>query len=196
MGLWALVRSDLARYEQTFELRGERAPRRRIFLESFLFKAGFQAVLLYRLSHALWRSGWGRLAWALTRFSVAVTGAEIEYNVQIGQGFMIPHPVGIVLGRGSKIGAGVTVFQGVTLGAKDWAPARIGEFPTIGDESVLFAGAKVLGAVAVGRRCVVGANAVVIENLPDGALAVGVPARVVPDRGRGMIQGWFGGSGS
>jgi serine O-acetyltransferase len=190
MTLRELIRSDLARFTQTFVLRGQPFSKRRVFWESLIFKAGFQAVLLYRLSHRLHQRGWTYLPWFLSRVSVAVTGAEIEFNAQIGPGMFVAHPVGIVVGRGTVIGSEVTLFQGVTFGVKGWHPDDIRKFPRIGNKCYFFSGAAVVGDVNVGDECIVGAHAVLTKDLPDGAMALGVPAAIYPDKGRETILSW------
>ena len=190
MTLRELIRSDLARFTQTFVLRGQPFSKRRVFWESLIFKAGFQAVLLYRLSHRLHEKGWTHLAWFLSRFSVAITGAEIEFNAEIGPGMFIAHPVGIVVGRGTVIGSDVTLFQGVTFGVKSWHPDDIRKFPRVGNECYFFSGAAVVGDVTVGDQCIIGAHAVVTKDMPDGAMALGVPATIYPDKGRETILSW------
>ena len=190
MTLRDLINSDLARFSQTYVLRGQPFNRQRVFWESVIFKAGFQAVLLYRVSHSLFQRGWIYLPWLISRVSVAVTGAEIEFNAQIGPGMLIAHPVGIVVGRGTVIGADVTLFQGVTFGVRSWHPDAIRKFPCVGNQCYFFAGAAVLGDVTIGSNCVVGAHAVLTNDLPDGALALGIPARVYPDKGAEAIKSW------
>jgi serine O-acetyltransferase len=133
MSLRALMRSDLARFAQTYELRGQPYSKRRVFWESILFKAGFQAVFLYRISHWLFGKGQTYLAWMVARLNLALTGAEIEFNAEIGPGMFIAHPVGIVIGRGTVIGSGVTLFQGVSFGVRSWHPDYIRRFPTVGN---------------------------------------------------------------
>jgi serine O-acetyltransferase len=173
-----LIRRDLARFAETFERRRDTFSPTRVALESFLFKAGFQAVVLYRISHALHRHGWTYLAWSVARLNTALTGADIEFNAEIGPGMFISHPVGIVIGRGTRIGAGVTIFQGVTCGVRSWRSNAITAFPTIGDGCCLFAHAAVLGGIRIGSNCVIGAHALVIADLPDGAVARTPPAIV------------------
>jgi serine O-acetyltransferase len=190
MTLRELINSDLSRFTQTYILRGQTFSARRIFWESILFKAGFQAVLLYRLSHWLFMRGWVYPPWFLSRLNLAVTGADIEFNAQIGPAMFIAHPVGIVVGRGTVIGSEVTLFQGVTFGARSWHPDNIRKFPKVGNKCYFFAGAAVLGDVAIGDYCIVGAHAVLLNDLPDGALALGVPAKVYPDKGREAISSW------
>lgn len=190
MTLKELIDSDLSRFTQTFVLRGQAFSRRRVFWESVIFKAGFQAVLLYRLSHWLFQRGWIYTAWLLSRLSVAITGAEIEFNAEIGPGMFVSHPVGIVVGRGTVIGSHVTLFQGVTFGVKSWHPDAIRKFPTVGDKCYFFAGAAVLGDVSIGNNCIVGAHAVLTTDLPDGGMALGVPAKIYPDKGAQAIMSW------
>jgi len=190
MTLRELIASDLARFTQTYELRGQPYSRRRIFWESVIFKAGFQAVLLYRVSHWLYQRGWIYPPWFLSRLSIAITGAEIEFNARIGPGMFVSHPVGIVVGRGTVIGSNVTLFQGVTFGVKSWHPDAITKFPRVGNKCYFFTGAAVLGDVTIGDNCIVGAHAVVTSDLPDGSLAVGIPAKVYPGKGREAILSW------
>jgi serine O-acetyltransferase len=190
MTLRELIASDLARFTQTYELRGQPYSRRRIFWESVIFKAGFQAVLLYRVSHWLYQRGWIYPPWFLSRLSIAITGAEIEFNARIGPGMFVSHPVGIVVGRGTVIGSNVTLFQGVTFGVKSWRPDAITKFPRVGNKCYFFTGAAVLGDVTVGDDCIVGAHAVVTSDLPDGSLALGIPAKIYPDKGKEAILSW------
>lgn len=186
-----LIACDLARYEETCRLRGQVPNRTKIFWESLIFKAGFQAALLYRLSHWLHQKKLTCLAWFVARLMVTLTGAEIEFNARIGPGLLIAHPVGLVIGRGAVIGEHATLFQGVTLAAKSYHPDEIGKFPQVGNHCFLFAHAGVFGAVRVGDFCVVAAHAVVTKDVPDGALARGVPAKIVPGDGRAKIDSWF-----
>lgn len=190
MSLLELIRSDLSRYAETYRQRGQTYSRWRVALESLLFKPGFQAVLLYRISHALYRRGWNYLPWSITRLSQALTGAEIEFNASVGPGLLLPHPCGIVIGRWTTLGRRTTIYQGVTFGARSWRQDEIGLFPQVGDDCFFFAGCAVLGGVKVGDRCVVAAGAVVVNNLAAGSLAVGVPATEKPERGDEMLRDW------
>jgi serine O-acetyltransferase len=191
MNLRELIKSDLARYEQTFALRGQPFSKTKIFWESFLFKAGFQAVFLYRLSRWFYDKGFIYIAWFFSRLNITLTGAEIEFNAEIGPGLFIAHPVGVVVGRGTKIGCGATFFQGVSFGVKSWKPEEIGRFPKAGDHCYFFAGSVVLGGVTIGDDCAVAANAVVSKDMPSGSLAKGVPAQIVPGEGKEMIRSWM-----
>ena len=196
LSLADLIRSDLARFTGTYALRGQPHASTRVIIESLLFKAGFQAVLLYRLSHWLFRRRWIYPAWFVARLNVTLTGAEIEFNASIGPGLMIAHPVGIVVGRGTVIGRNATLFQGTTLAVRSWDPDEIRRFPRLGDNCFLFARSAVFGGVTVGDNCVVAAHSVVLTDVPDGHLAVGAPARLYPDRGHAAVQAWlFAGTG-
>ncbi len=189
MTLRALIRSDLDRFTETFALRGQPFSRSKVIFESFTFKAGFQAVLLYRLAHWWYQRRWTYIAWYLCRLNTAWTGADIEFNAEIGPGMFISHPVGIVIGRGTRIGSHVTIFQGVTCGARSWRPEAIGRFPTIGDHCYLFAHASVLGPIRIGNQCVIGAHALFTDDMPDRAVARGVPAVIVDDPEHTMRSG-------
>ena len=190
MGLADLIRSDLDRFAQTFFLRGQSHSGRKILIESLIFKAGFQAVLLYRLSNWFFKKGCIYTAWAVARLNVFLTGAEIEFNAEIGPGFFIAHPVGIVIGRGSVVGMRATIFQGACLTVRSWRPEEIRSFPRLGNDCVLFAHSMVMGGVSLGDECVIAAHSVVGEDMPAGSLAVGSPARIVPEKGREMVRSW------
>ncbi len=172
-----LIKSDIERYFHTGFRRAESEINKpKIVFETLIFKAGFHAVALYRFSHLFYRFNLSWIAWFIQRLSVTWTGAEIEYNAEIGPGFFIAHPVGIVIGRGSRIGKNFTLYQNVTLGARHLDPVRIFQFPSFGDNVTVFAGAAILGGVHLGSDSFVGANAVVLKDVPAKHIAVGVPA--------------------
>lgn len=109
-------------------------------------------------------------------------GLYVSKNARIGPGLVLPHPTAIVIGDGVAVGRDVTLYQSVTLGGRlpgDWA---CGNYPTISEGCTLFAGVVVAGRVHIGKNCIIGANAVVISDIPDNAVAVGAPARVVKMR--------------
>lgn len=187
-----LIRSDLARYLDIRDARGDRYSRTRVVAETLLFKAGWHATLLYRISHWLGDRGLSWLAWATARASLAFTGADIEYGACIGPGLLIVHPAGIVVGRGASVGSHATLFQGVTLGIRDWTRAGIRRYPMAGDRCFFFARATVLGGVTIGSHAVIGAHALVLHDVPAGALAIGVPAAVHRGRGREAASEWVG----
>ena len=163
--LVATLRRDLARY-RGFRPTAAPQPRRwRLAVESLVFRAGFQAVLLYRLSHLLGEAGWIRWAWLVARLNLLLTGADIEVSARIGPGLLVPHPSGIVIGRGTRIGSGATIYQGVTCGIRGWDPGPASGYPRIGNDVVLCARASVLGGIRIGDRAVVGAHALVTRDL-------------------------------
>jgi len=109
-------------------------------------------------------------------------GVYISHNAKIGKQLGLPHPTSIVIGEGVVIGADVTIYQSVTLGGRVIGDWEKGNYPQISDGCVIFAGAVIVGKVRVGKNCIVGANSVVTSDIPDYAVAVGAPARVVKFR--------------
>lgn len=134
-------------------------------------RPGPMAVALYRAGHWLWVRHHQLAAELLWRANVTLTGADIHPGADIGGGFKVVHTVGLTIARGAKVGNDVMILHGVTLGGSGRAYADPGFAdgpPTIGDGTEIWAGAKVLGPVTVGRNCRIGANAVVGHDLPDG----------------------------
>ncbi len=144
------------------------------------------AVGAYRVAHHLHSMGVPALPGVLSILARVVTGAEIDYRATIGRRFDLQHGFGVVIGDTAVIGDDCLVLQGVTLGARsreDIVPQeRI--HPLIGNRVTIYAGAKVIGPVSIGDDAVIGANAVVLSDVPAGALAVGVPARLIDRRRR------------
>jgi serine O-acetyltransferase len=129
-----------------------------------------QATFLYRVSRVLASRGLRSAAEALHAFSKFLTHVDISPWAEVGAGLYLYHGLGTVIGKGSRIGKRALICQGVTTGAR----------PVIGDDVFLWAGAKVFGKITIGDRVQIGANAVVIRDVPPDSIAVGVPARVVP----------------
>jgi serine O-acetyltransferase len=115
-------------------------------------------------------------------------GVFIAEDAQIGEKLVLPHPTSIVIGNGVRVGKGVTIYQGVTLGGRIVGDAKSGNYPTVCDDTVLFAGAVVIGRVTIGSACVIGANSVVNSSLPDRVTAVGAPARIVRSNLGQMVE--------
>lgn len=168
-----------------------RDPAARTRLEVMLCYPGFHAIVMHRLAHRLWRRGWRLTARALSQLGRAITGIEIHPGASIGNDFFIDHGMGVVIGETSVIGDEVTLYHGVTLGGI--APSvdsnsQIGQkrHPTIEDGVIVGSGAQVLGPITVGRCARVGANAVVVKDVPPGATVVGIPARIAA---RGQPEG-------
>lgn len=143
------------------------------------FSPRFASVVLLRTARRLHATGWRRSAKLASLTNFLIFGIEAPASLDIGPGLILPHPQGVILGAG-RIGSNVMIYQQVTLGAKtaDWNfnPALR---PVVEDGATITAGAKVLGPIRLGRDCLVGANAVVVEDVPDGAIVGGVPARVL-----------------
>ena len=166
-----------------FAIIRERDPAARGPLEILLCYPGFQAISLHRLSHRLWRS---RLplklpARLLSQLGRGITGVEIHPGATIGRGVFIDHGMGVVIGETSEIGDRCLLYQGVTLGGtgKDHGKRH----PTLANNVVVGAGAKVLGAIEVGANTRIGAGSVVVRNVEQNCTVVGIPGRVIHQSG-------------
>jgi serine O-acetyltransferase len=142
------------------------------------------AIVLMRLSQKLSQKKilW-RIAPYVQRINEILTGFECHLNAIVGEGLFIAHTQNIVVGEGVCIGVNVTLYNGVTLGAcvRSQGPS-LKRYPTIEDNAIIYTGAKVLGPITIGSSAVVGANAVVLQNVPSEMVAVGVPARILPGK--------------
>ena len=169
----------LERIREEIRVVFDRDPAARSTWEVITCYPGFHAMLFHRLSHRLW--GWG-LKW-LARFVSHIgrwlTGIEIHPGATIGRRFFIDHGMGVVIGETALIGDDCTLYHGVTLGGTSWNKGK--RHPTLSDGVVVGAGAKILGPVTIGRGAKIGSNAVVVKDVPDGATAVGIPARILDD---------------
>lgn len=154
-----------------------RDPAARSRLEVALTYPGFHALLGYRLSHWLWRHEMKLLARMVSYFLRMFTGIEIHPAAVIGKNLFIDHGAGVVIGETTKIGDDVTIYQSVTLGGTAWEKGV--RHPQVGDGVIIGAGAQVLGPISLGAGARIGANAVVVKDVPPGATAIGVPARLV-----------------
>jgi len=139
----------------------------------------FAPVTVLRYAQCLHAAGWTRLAKLFSLLNVVIFGIEVPAKLSIGPGLIITHANGIVLGP-ARIGCNATIYQQVTLGALEADFFDPTSRPIIEDNVILAAGAKVLGPITVGSGCVIGANAVVLDDVPPNHLAVGVPARMTP----------------
>jgi serine O-acetyltransferase len=144
--------------------------------------AGVQALLAHRVAHALWESQVPMAPRAIAYTSRAITGVEIHPAARIGEDFFIDHGSGVVIGETAEIGDRVTLYQGVTLGGTGFARGK--RHPTLDDDVTVGSGAKLLGPVTVGRNAKVGANTVVIEDVPPQTTVVGNPGHPVRVEGR------------
>lgn len=160
-----------------------RDPAARTSLEVILFYPGFHARELHRLSHALHIRRVPLVPRLISHFSRFATGIEIHPGARIGEGFFIDHGMGVVIGETTEIGDNCQVFQGATLGGT--STKREKRHPTLKDNVVVSAGAKVIGAVTIGENAVIGAGSVVVTNVPPNATVVGVPGHIVAFRDPG-----------
>lgn len=157
-----------------------RDPAARGVLDILLFYPGLHALFGYRLSHWLWVHGFYMFARLLSFGTRFITGIEIHPAAKIGEGFFIDHGMGVVIGETTEIGNNVTIYHGVTLGGVSWSKGK--RHPTLEDNVVVGAGAKILGPITIGANSRVGSNAVVVEDVPPDATVIGVPGRVVMSR--------------
>ena len=159
----------------------ERDPAARLPAEVLLTYPGIHARTLHRGAHALWQADHKFLARALSHASRVLTGIEIHPAAKIGKRLFIDHGMGVVIGETAEIGDDVTLYHGVTLGGVSWEKGTK-RHPTLGDNVVVGAGAKILGGFTVGNNAKIGSNAVVVKPVPDNATMVGSAARMIDKR--------------
>lgn len=159
----------------------ERDPAARSRASVALTYPGFRALCLYRIAHRLWKSGLKLFAGYLSYRARIKYDVDIHPAAEIGEGLFIDHGSGTVIGETAEIGRNVTVYQGVTLGGNGKEKGK--RHPTVGDGVVIYAGAKVLGAVKIGEYAVIGAGSVVLTDVPPHATVVGVPGRIIKIKG-------------
>ncbi|WP_371136286.1 serine O-acetyltransferase [Methyloversatilis sp.] len=170
LGLFAMLREDVA-------CVFKRDPAARSTLELLTIYPGIQALVLHRLSHALWLRGLRYLPRLLSFVTRFLTNVDIHPAACIGRRFFIDHGACVVIGETAEIGDDVTLYHGVTLGGTTWSAGK--RHPTLGSGVVVGAGAKILGAITVGDCARVAANSVVIEDVSPGMTVVGIPGRMV-----------------
>ncbi|EML2065871.1 serine acetyltransferase [Enterobacter asburiae] len=174
--MFELVKDDVLRY---YQLTGRNKSKVSIFgIISAFFGMKMTPVILYRMSHFCFKKKIPVLGKVFSLINFVVFGVEIASNCEIGGGFFIPHSQGIVIGA-SKIGVNATIYQQVTLGAKNIdIPFNHLNRPVLGDNVVIASGAKVLGGIRIGDNVIVAANAVVMHSCDNNVLLVGIPAVV------------------
>ena len=173
----------LKQIKADLDLIRERDPAARGALEILLCYPGFQAVTAHRICHRLWRSG-GNLkliARLLSQVMRALTGVEIHPGAKIGSGVFIDHGMGVVIGETAEIGNRCLLYQGVTLGGTGKESGK--RHPTLEDNVVVGAGAKVLGALKIGTNTRIGAGSVVVRDVEANCTVVGIPGRVIHQSG-------------
>jgi len=172
--LWEDWRSDVA-------CVFARDPAARNLAEVLLAYPGVHAVLLFRLGHRLWLSDWKLTARLLAAFARWLTNVDIHPGATIGKRFFIDHGACVVIGETSEIGNDVTLYHGVTLGGTTWNKEK--RHPTLGDNVLVGAGAKILGAITLGNNVRVGANSVVTKDVPPCCTVIGIPGRIIQLKG-------------
>lgn len=159
----------------------QRDPAARYALEVVLTYPGLHAVWSYRLAHALWGMGLKLPARVVSSMARVVTGVDIHPAARIGEGLFIDHATGAVIGETAEVGDDVTMYHGVTLGGRTTVAGK--RHPTVGDRVMLGAGCKILGPVTIGDDSRIGANAVVVHDVPANSVMVGVPGRLLAPEG-------------
>ncbi|SPM35983.1 Serine acetyltransferase [Mycobacterium rhizamassiliense] len=166
-----------AELRQDIRAARERDPANPTTLQVIVAYPGVHAIWGHRISHWLWNRGAKLAARAVGELVRILTGVEIHPGAILGSGLFIDHATGVVIGETAEVGDDVTIFHGVTLGGtgRDFGKRH----PTIGDRVVIGAGAKVLGPIKIGDDSRIGANAVVVKEVPSSAVVVGVPGQVI-----------------
>lgn len=169
-GLWTLLREDI-------DCVFQRDPAARSRFEVITTYPGVHAIVLQRLAHRLWHAGLRYPARLLSWLARLLTNIDIHPGAKLGRRFFIDHGAGVVIGETAEIGDDVTLYHGVTLGGTTWNKGK--RHPTLGDGVVVGAGAKILGAISLGDQVRVGANSVVVRDVPARRTVIGIPGKVV-----------------
>ncbi|HSF07042.1 MAG TPA: serine O-acetyltransferase [Methylomirabilota bacterium] len=154
----------------------ERDPAARSALEVVLCYPGVHVLMFHRVAHRLWHRGWPTTARCLMQLARFLTGIEIHPAARLGPGLFIDHGMGVVIGETAELGENVTLLQGVTLGGTSLKREK--RHPTLGNNVVVGAGAKIIGAFKIGDGSRIGAGSVVVREVPPNSVVVGVPGRV------------------
>ncbi|MDB2386736.1 serine O-acetyltransferase [Shewanella sp.] len=170
MGVIARLKDDIASIYH-------RDPAANGTIEILFNYPGMQAIWIHRASHKLWNNNWRLLARCLSTFSRWLTGVEIHPGATIGDRFFIDHGMGVVIGETAEIGNDCTLYHGVTLGGTTWKSGK--RHPTLGNNVVIGAGAKILGPITMNDGARVGSNSVVVKDVAMDSTVVGIPGRVV-----------------
>lgn len=164
-------------FREEIQVVFERDPAARSTLETIFACPGFQAIVMHRFNHWLWNKKLYLLARMSAHLARFLTGIEIHPAAVIGKRFFIDHGMGIVIGETSEIGDNCSIYHGVTLGGTTWQKGK--RHPTLQNNVVVGAGAKILGPITISEGARIGSNAVVVKDVPPGATVVGIPGRVV-----------------
>ncbi|HBG8469843.1 Serine acetyltransferase [Clostridioides difficile] len=155
-------------------------PAARSKIEVFLLYPSVHAMIMHRMAHALYKKKMLFTARLISQISRFMTGIEIHPGAKMGEGILIDHGMGVVIGETAEVGNRVTIYQGATLGATGKDTGK--RHPTVGDDVLIGAGTKILGPLNIGSNSKIGANSVVVKDVPNGATVVGIPAKIVKIR--------------
>ncbi len=161
-------------------------PASRSSIEVLLLYPSIHALIYYRIAHGLYKIKLYFLARLISQLGRFFTGIEIHPGAKIGRGLFIDHGMGVVIGETAEIGNDVTIYHGVTLGGTGKEKGK--RHPTVGDNVIIGSGAKVLGPIYIGSGAKIGANAVVLKDVPAQATAVGIPAKVIQKKPKCTIM--------
>lgn len=167
----------LGKFREDLSVVFQRDPAARNYFEILTTYPGVHALILHRLAHFLWSIKLKLIARIFSHLARILTGIEIHPGAQIGRRFFIDHGMGVVIGETAIIGDDCTLYHGVTLGGTTWKKGK--RHPTLKDNVVIGAGAKVLGPITLGKNSKVGSNAVVVTDIPNDSTAVGIPAKII-----------------
>ena len=172
--MFKIIKSDI-------QIIRERDPAAKGILEIFLCYPGFQAIFMHRFTHKLWKLKFPLVPRILSQINRSLTGIEIHPGAKIGKKVFIDHGMGVVIGETAEIGNNCLLYQGVTLGGTGKSHGK--RHPTLEENVVVGAGAKVLGSITVGANTRIGAGSVVVRSVKGNSTVVGVPGRVVHQSG-------------
>ncbi len=164
----------------------QRDPAARTVLEVLFCYPGLHAIWMYRIAHWFWKHRMYFIGRLISHVARWLTGIEIHPGAKIGGGLFIDHGMGVVIGETAEIGEDVTLYHGVTLGGVSWRKEK--RHPTLGNHVVVGAGAKILGPITIGDYTRIGANSVVVKDIPENAVVVGVPGRVHSRNGQRVVD--------
>lgn len=174
-------------FHKEIRIAQKKDPAAKSFLEILLLYQGLHALIHYRIAHFFYNMRLFFIARLISQVSRGLTGIEIHPGARIGKGFFIDHGMGVVIGETAIVGDDVLIYQGVTLGGAGLEKGK--RHPTIGNNVVIGTGAKILGNITVGDNSYVGANAVVIKDVPPNSTVVGVPGRITKQDGKKIDVG-------
>ena len=182
---WVIVMGFLKNIKNEIKVIRERDPAIHSDMEVFLYPS-FKVMMHYRIAHKPYTQGHYFLARWVSQRGVRKTGIEIHPGAQIGENFFIDHGNGVIIGETAIVGNNVTLYQGVTLGGTGKEHGK--RHPTIGDNVMISAGAKVLGSFTIGENSKIGAGSVVLEAVPPNCTVVGVPGRIVKRNNQKLVR--------